>query len=483
MGDQRDNKQDSSPLEPTGREFSAAVQEALRHLSQHLDDLPTMDPAHTKPQETVAAARAVIRPIDLQGRSFEGILTDLFGELIPRTYNTAGPGYLAYIPGGGLPFSAIADLISGVINRYVGVWLAAPGLVEIETQVVRWLCDLVGFPEKSLGFLTTGGSLANFSAVVAARTDKLGDDFQMGTVYVSEQVHHSVAKACRLAGIRTDNVRRITSNEHFQIDLDHLRSTIAQDIESGHTPFLLVGSAGTTNTGAIDDLEALSALADEHNLWLHIDAAYGGFFMLTERGRAAMKGIECADSVTLDPHKGLFLPYGTGALVVRDRKALHAAHNDTAEYLPPMQDGEERVDFCTISPELSRDFRGLRIWLPLQVHGVQPFIDNLDEKLDLANYAEQELLTMSDIEIVATPQLSIVAFRYNPPHVASEKLDELNQRLLDHINAKKHVYMTGTSLPTGFVIRICVLSFRTHRPRMEQAMSDIRQALTELEGA
>jgi aromatic-L-amino-acid decarboxylase len=245
-------------------------------------------------------------------------------------------------------------------------------------------------------------------------------------------------------------------------------------------PFFVVGSAGTTNTGAVDDLEALARIAANENLWFHADAAYGGFFMMTERGRAAMRGLASADSITLDPHKGLFLPYGTGSLLVRDGEALKRAHRLDAEYLPEMREDDEFVDFCQYSPELSRPFRGLRIWLPFQMVGANAFREQLDEKLDLARWATDRLRAIDGMEIIAEPDLSLVAFRLTRPGLTQAELNALNRDLLDRINGRRRVYLTATTVRGDFALRICVLSFRTHMERMEQGMDDIRAAVEEV---
>jgi aromatic-L-amino-acid decarboxylase len=262
--------------------------------------------------------------------------------------------------------------------------------------------------------------------------------------------------------------------------IDALAAQVAADRAAGLRPFLVVGNAGTTNTGAVDDLAGLADLAEREELWLHVDAAYGGFFLLTGRGRARMAGIERSDSITLDPHKGLFLPYGTGSLLVRDRDALRRAHALSADYMPSMQEDADLVDFNLISPELSRGWRGLRIWLPMQMHGAGPFRHNLEEKLDLAEWAEKELRTIDGIEILARPQLSIVAFRLRLPGAAETELDAANRDLIRRINARGRVYLTGTTLRGRFAIRICVLSFRTHRDRMEMGLEDVRRSVEEV---
>jgi aromatic-L-amino-acid decarboxylase len=212
---------------------------------------------------------------------------------------------------------------------------------------------------------------------------------------------------------------------------------------------------------------------------LHVDAAYGGFFVLTERGRRVLRGLARADSITLDPHKGMFLPYGTGSLLVRDGGALRRAHSVHAEYLPAVPKDPDFVDYSTVSPELSRDFRGLRVWLPLKMHGVGAFRRALDEKLDLAEWVVEELRTIPGLEIVAEPQLSLLAFRVVRPGLEEAALGALNRRVMEAVNARGRVYITHTVVRGRFLIRICVLSFRTHRDRVQAAVEDLRAAIAE----
>ena len=465
-------------LELSGADLRVAVDAAMDRIAPVIDSLAQQPAANI--EGAVELARSLAGPMPEDGVPLNEVLDIIFNKALSRSFNTAGPGYLAYIPGGGVPHTAVADLISNAINRYVGVWMAAPGLVQLETNVVRWLCDAIGYGSGSTGVLTSGGSLANLSAVVAARRSRLPEDFLSGTIYTSSQTHHSVQKAAVLAGFPPDRVRPIAVNDLFQIRLDRLEEAIDSDRKMGLMPFLVVANAGTTNTGAVDDLGAIADISERENLWMHVDGAYGGFFMLTERGTRIMRGIERSDSVTLDPHKGLFLPYGTGSLLVRDGTMLKRAHSVGADYMPPMQEESDLLDFCEISPELSRSFRGLRVWLPLMVNGVRPFRSNLDEKLDLALWAANQLREIEGVRLVAEPQLSLLAFRLEKPGLGADELNELNRQFMDRINAPQRVYLTGTSLDGLFTLRICVLSFRTHMDRMEAALEDIRVAAGEL---
>ena len=459
-------------LELSPDAFARLIDAAARRAVAHVASLARQPSADV--EGGVALARSLVEPLPEEGRPAEELLDLLFDRVVPKSFNTAGPGYLAYIPGGGLPHSAVADFVAAATNRYVGVFAAAPGLAQIEANVVRWFADIVGYPAEARGILTTGGSLATFSAVVAARRDRLPENFLSGVLYTSDQAHYAVEKAALLAGFPARNVRKVPSDDLFRLRVDALERTIAEDRAAGLTPFLVVGNAGTVNTGAVDDLAELAVLCEREGLWLHVDGAYGGFFLLTEEGRRRMRGIERADSVVLDPHKGLFLPYGTGALLVRDGDTLKRAHALTGDYMPSMQEAPDLVDFNLLSPELSRGFRGLRVWLPLKMHGIGPFRANLEEKLALTRLATEELSRMPGIEILAEPQLSIVAFRLTRPGLDEPQLNALNRNLLERVNARKRVYLTGTVLRDRFAIRICVLSFRTHRERIEMALEDIR---------
>jgi len=472
------------PLEPDAGQMRELVDAALARLIPYVESLPRQPTCDV--QGATEAAAALVAPMPEDGRPLAETLGLLFDRAVPKSFNTAGPGYLAFIPGGGIFHTAVADLLADGINRYSGVWQAAPALVQLETNVLRWLCTLVGYGASARGFLTTGGSLANFSALVVARRAKLPANFLRGTVYTSDQVHHSLQKAAMLAGLPPENVRALPADECFRLDPARVGAAIAEDRVRGLQPFLLVASAGTVNTGAVDPLPELADLAAREGLWYHVDAAYGGFFLLTARGRAAMAGIERADSVTLDPHKGLFLPYGTGCLLVRDGEALRRAHALHAAYLParppdhPGPEGEGWWDFSELSPELSRPFRGLRVWL--QLCGVAAFRDALDEKLDLADFAAGEVAKIPHMRLVAPPALSLLAFRLAPPGSTREERDRLNRELLARVAARQRVFMTGTELDDGFVARICVLSFRTHRHRMEMGLEDLRAAAAGLVG-
>lgn len=465
----------STPLEMDGAGLRALLDQVLRRLVPWLDGLPSQPSNRSRGRERMVAELRV--PMPEVGGPVGPILTQLFERVLPISLNTAHPGYLAYIPGGGLVETAVADLITGVTNRFVNLWIASPGLAQLEQTVLRWFCELAGLPEGSGGILTTGGSLANLAALVTARRERLPPDFLRGTLYTSEQTHHSVKKAAVIAGFPVENVRVVAVDERFRIDVAALAQAIEADRAAGWRPFFVCGSAGTTATGAVDPLDALAALCEAQGLWFHVDAAYGGFFLLTERGRAAFAGISRADSIALDPHKGLFLPYGTGCLLVREREALRRAHAVSAGYLPSSDEEGDRWDFADHGPELSRGARGLRIWLPFQMHGAGAFRSALDEKLDLAREAAREFRQIPGVELVSEPVLSLFTFRVAPPDGVSAAA--FNRAVLSRINARARVFLSGVPWGEAFLLRVCVLSFRTHRAQIQAAVEDTRAAIEE----
>jgi aromatic-L-amino-acid decarboxylase len=461
------------PLEPSASQMRAMGEAALAEVIRFVEDLPEAPAVDLDGALEMAARFREGAPEE--GSEF-GPHLDAIVEAAGKAFNTTGPGYMAFIPGGGLFAAALADFVATALNRFVNVWNAAPPLAQIEWTAVRWLCDLFGYPVGARGILTTGGSLSNFSAIVAARRALLGEDFNHAGLYLTDQTHASVAKAALLAGLPGRAVRTVPTLPDLSMDPEALAGEVKQDRDAGIRPFLVVASAGTTNTGAVDALDRVGAVCREHGLWLHVDGAYGGPFQLTDRGKRLFRGIDQADSITLDPHKAMFLPYGTGALLVRDGERLREAHHVGADYLQDLGAEEEIPNFSEYSPELSRDFRGLRLWLPIKLHGLAAFREALDEKLDLARYLYEELLQVPELEMPWEPRLTVVAFRLRGDEDAG------TARMLERINASRRVFLSSTRLGGRFTIRACIVSHRTHRDRVEEAAHIIRDAARETAG-
>ncbi len=457
------------PLEPDRLSMEAIGRAALDYAVDFVETR-SIAPATGVDDEAWVRAESVLDddPPEL-GRPFGGLLVTIDAG-VARAFDTTGPGYMAYIPGGGLYAAAVADLVASVTNRYVNIAEPAPVLAAMEASAVRWMGRLFGYGERSMGVLTSGGSMANLSAIVAARTERLGERFLDGTLYVTEHTHQSVAKAAMVAGLPRDAVRTVACTSDLTMEPAALAEAVGADRSAGRRPFFVVASAGTTDTGAVDPIAAIADLAAQERLWLHVDAAYGGFFQLTDRGRTAFAGIERADSITLDPHKGMFLPYGTGCLLVRDGELLRRSHRVAAHYLQDLSDHPTVPNFADYSPELSRDFRGLRVWLPLHLHGVAAFRDALDEKLDLARMLAAGLAADERIEVPWVPPLSVVAFRLR------DRDDQDHRELLARINASKRIFLSSTVIDGRVTLRACILCHRTHRDRVEEAIEIILDA-------
>lgn len=467
-------------LEPdheTRERWLAAATAAIQGWLDRLAAAPAMGP-----DDPSALLTRLDPAIDEAPRSLEAALAwlDLAKDV---GLQPAGPGYLAYVPGGGLFSAGLASLLSLVLNRFTGLANASPALARIEHTVVDFLAHELGLPAGAAGYLPSGGSLANFTAVVTARSARLGDsgDYTRAVVYTSREAHRSVVKAAHLAGIPRKNVRELATDAHLRLRPDALAAALEDDHARGLTPFLVVSSAGTTNVGAIDPLHAIADLAAEFALWHHVDAAYGGAFALTSEGRRRLAGIERADSITLDPHKGFFLPYGTGCLLVREGELLRRAHAETASYLQDLAHATSTRSAAEYGPELSRNDRGILLWLPFWLHGVAAFRAALDEKLALARVLHDGLGAL-DLEVPLAPELSIVTFRR--PRLAGETLEAWNARnraFLAAVNQRRRVHLSSTLIATplgdAFTLRACVLSFRTHAEHIQHALEDIAAAL------
>ncbi|MCG9970923.1 pyridoxal phosphate-dependent decarboxylase family protein [Christiangramia crocea] len=388
--------------------------------------------------------------------------------------NPASGGYLGYIPGGGIYPSALGDYMAAVSNRYAGVFYAAPGAVRLENMLLRWMCRLMGFPENSAGNLTSGGSIANLIAIVTAREAQnlKARDFERAVIYLSEQAHHSIQKAIRIAGLSEAVLRYVPMDENLKISANELEKTIIDDRKKGLIPFFIIASVGTTNTGAVDPINDIADIAEKYGLWFHIDAAYGGFFKLVPQMRDKFVGVERADSIILDPHKSLFLPFGTGAVLIKQKEALLEVHHYLADYMQDTRAENEEISPADISPELTKHFRGMRLWLPLKLFGLKPFRAALEEKIYLARYFHREIQKIEGFEVGPAPQLSVSMFRYIP---AKGDANSFNKKLLEDIQKDGRIFLSSTSINGVFWIRVAVLVYRAHLAQIQLLLEILKR--------
>ena len=420
-------------------------------------------------------------PISEEGIPIEAALAHIEHDVVRPGGQPAAPGYIAYIPGGGLYHSALGDYLAAVTNKYAGIFFAGPGPVRMENMLIRWVADLAGYPASAGGNIASGGSIANLVAIATARDAHgvSGAHVSSAVVYLTTQAHHCIEKALRLAGLADVTIRHVALDERFRMRADALAQAITDDRARGLRPWMIIASAGTTDTGAVDPLDAIATIAERERCWFHVDAAYGGFFLLTEHGRRLMRGIERSDSVVLDPHKTLFLPYGTGIVVVRDATPLVTTHRYAGNYMQDALREPGEVSPADVSPELTKHFRALRMWLPLILLGTRPFAAALDEKLLLARYFHEKVRALG-FEVGPEPDLSVVTYRWAPTGMSLERANAINQAIIEGVKHDGRVFMSSTMLDGRFTLRLVAVSFRTHRRTIDLALTVLREQVAAL---
>jgi aromatic-L-amino-acid decarboxylase len=458
-------------LEPSSEQRALLMGEVIKYSEDFLNHIYQI-PAYVSTEDK--GKDILLSHIVEHGTDMSSLIKLIEHNVDRPGLNPASGGHLGYIPGGGIYFSALGDYLASIMNRYAGIFFAGPGAVFMEHLLLDWMAEIVGYPKSAGGNLTSGGSIANLIGIVAARDshELKAKDFEKSVIYLTSQVHHSVEKAIRIAGLKECIIRSIPLDIKYRMDMDSLERMIINDKKQGLNPFLIIASAGTTDTGAVDPLENIGQIAHKNNLWLHVDGAYGAFFILCDEGKKILKGMDKSDSLVMDPHKGLFLPYGSGALLVRDKQKLFDAFWYQANYMQDALKGTEELSPADISPELTKHFRGLRLWLPLKLVGVAPFRAGLEEKLLLAKYFHNEIQKIDDFEVGPCPDLSIVTYRYIPN---KGDANEFNEKLIKEIQNDGRVFISSTMLDGKFTLRLAVLSFRTHLATIDLLLEILKE--------
>jgi aromatic-L-amino-acid decarboxylase len=468
----------AKPLEPSRAERAAMSAPVLAYADSFLDRIRDMPAYVTTEDKGVGLYDSPIG----EGPSDIAPLISLIEHNVDRPgLNPASGGHLGYIPGGGIFHSALGDYLADVTNRYAGVFFASPGAVRMENMLIEWMAAIVGYPASAAGNLTSGGSIANLIGIVTARDARgiTAKEIERSPIYLTAHAHHSVDKAIRIAGVRECPIRHVPMDARYRMDAGALAQMVEKDASAGLRPWLVIGSAGTTDVGAVDPMRAIGDIAERHGLWFHLDGAYGAFFALCDEGRAILAGMEQSDSLVMDPHKGLFLPYGSGAVLVKDRRALQDAHYYVANYMQDTAVSRDEPSPADLSPELTKHFRGLRLWLPLKLCGVAPFRACIEEKLLLARYFHDELGRIPGFEVGPFPDLSVVTFRYVP---ARGDVTEFNERLVQHVHRDGRVFLSSSQIGGRFTIRLAVLAFRTHLDTIDLTLQILREAVARLGG-
>jgi len=428
------------------------------------------------------AAPLFEEPLPEEGRPFDEILRFVTEHVLTHPFGNSHPRFFAFINASADPVGTVADYLASAMNP--NCWGGDHAAIHLERQVVRWLAAGLGLPETAEGILTSGGSMANFTALAAARRAVAPTVREEGTgdlrivVYASDQVHNCVDKAVDLLGLGTRQLRKIPTDDAFRMRVRALREAVSTDRKQGLTPAIVVGNAGTVNTGAVDPLDELADFCAQESLWFHADGAYGALASLSPALRPLFKGLERAHSVAADPHKWLYVPYEAGAVLVREPGRLADAFRKPAEYL--VQDPESPligpVVFNERGPELSRGFKALKVWMGLKRHGRQGYARSMERDVDLARFLAEELRGRGDFELLAEPVLSIVNFRYRPRGraVDPEALDRLNRRIANRLTGSGAFFLSPTVIKGRVSLRVCIVNFRTSE-------EDLRALLDEAE--
>ena len=388
------------------------------------------------------------------GQDPNQLLAQLEREVFPNNLHVDHPRFFAFVPGPNNFVSTMADTLAAGFNIFNGTWLGGSAAAALELRVIRWFCRLCGLPESAGGLFVSGGSVANMTALVAARHSLLQDRIEGATVYFSDQTHSSVERALHVIGFAPDQIRKLPSDEEFRLPLAGLRDAVAKDRAKGLRPFCIIANAGTTNTGAVDPTPELADIAATEKLWLHIDGAFGAAAVLSERGRAILPGLERADSITLDPHKWLFQSFECGCVLVRDAAILKSAFQIKHDYLRDVHRGVEGFNPCDYGVQLTRSFRALKVWLSLETFGVAAFRQAITRGFELAELAERELRARSGWEILSPAQMATVCFRFGNE-------DAVQTELVDAMMHDGYALLTSTTLKGVTSLRLCTINPRT----------------------
>lgn len=424
-------------------------------------------------------------PLPEQPTDVQALLAQLQQVVWPNIGNVIHPRFFAFIPSPSNFVSVMADALAAGFNPFAGNWLEGSGPAQIELVTVDWLRQMCGLPETAGGLFVSGGSMANLTALAAARGARFGPHEERAVVYFSDQTHSSLEKALRILGFGHDQVRKLPADEHFRLRVSALRAALAADRAANRLPFCVIANAGTTNTGAIDPLSEIADVCAEQQLWLHVDGAYGAAAALTERGKQLLAGIERADSLSLDPHKWLFQPFEIGCVLLRDARLLKQTYHTMAEYLADTKRAEEEeINYYDYGPQLTRGFRALKLWLSLKTFGAAAFRQAIEHGFALAEFAEQELRQDRCWQIVNSATMGIVVFRYVPATAATEdECNELNRRLVEAQIADGFLFANSTSVGGRVVQRFCTINYRTTEADVRAAIARLAQLGREVEAA
>lgn len=399
-----------------------------------------------------------------QAMDAEQVLDFVVDNVLKYNVETSHPKFYSFVPGPSNYISTITDTLATGFNIFSGGWMVSPVAAQLEIVTINWLLKMFDFPVKQGGgIFTSGGSMANLTALVTARRIKCGDDFSKAIIYLSDQAHSSNIKAIRVLGFKKEQIRIIPTDFEFKIGLNKLKNAIAKDRLAGLQPFCFIANAGTTNTGTVDPLNEIATICKDENLWFHIDGAYGAAAILNKKGKKLLEGIEKADSLTVDPHKWFFQPYEIGCLLVKDASWLSNTFSEKPEYLRDIEGNQSEINFYDYGIQLTRRLRALKMYMSIKTYGMAKFKSAVTHGIELAEQTEHYLRNSKKWEVISPATLAVINFRYHPigDSLSEKQLDKLNQKISEEIMSSKEAVLVTTILNKQVVLRMCLINPKT----------------------
>ncbi|WP_299123512.1 aspartate aminotransferase family protein [uncultured Tenacibaculum sp.] len=440
-------------------------------IAEHWDTLNDKKPVTSATREEMD--NLFLQEAPDKGTNANEVLDFVMNNVMTYSNVISHPKSYSFVPGPSNFISTMADSLATGFNVFSGGWIVSPAAAELEIVTMNWLLKMFNFPvKKGGGIFTSGGSMANLTALVTARRIKCGDDFSKAVIYLSDQAHSSNIKAIRVLGFKKEQIRILPTDIEFRISINKLKNAIAKDRLEGLQPFCFIASAGTTNTGTVDPLDEIADICEEENLWFHIDGAYGGAAILSEKGAKALRGIERADSLTVDPHKWFYQPYEIGCLLVKDASWLSNTFSEKPEYLRDIEGNESEINFYDYGVQLTRRFRALKFYMSIKTYGLDKFKEAVTYNIQLADDVEKLLRKSRNWEIISPATLAVINFRYNPIglNFSEPEIDALNQEISRRVMESKEALLVTTILNKQVVLRMCLINPKT-------TMDDVKETL------
>jgi len=465
------NDKSKSLLSLSKEEMKSLGYRVIDMIVDHFEQLPEKKVTRRADRKTLE--KLLREPLPGKGVEPDIILNKLGRDVFTHIMHVDHPRFFAFIPSANNFAGVLADALSSGFNVYSGAWIEGATAAQIELITIDWLRELCGFPENTGGLFVSGGTVANLTALAVARHVKLQDKIQNTVVYYSDQTHSSLERALKLLGFQSTQLCKIPSGDNFILPIEVLREKVKEDRSGGKLPFCVIANAGTTNTGAVDPLPELAEFCKEEDLWLHADGAYGAAGVLCEKGRSRLKGLELVDSLSLDPHKWLFQPFEIGCVLVKNGNSLKDTFSMLPEYLKDVAGTEQEINFFDYGIQVTRNFRALKLWMSFKTFGIEAFREAVNRGFENAEFAEEVIKNLQDWEVITPATLGVVTFRYTGKEKSPEKIDNLNQQIVQKMLDDGYAMVVSTVLKGRIVLRMCPINPRTTERDIEETIKKL----------